>query len=305
MKISFIIPAYNARQYLKDCLDSIFALDLKECEREVIVVDDGSTDHTASLLQEYGQVRDLHVIHQENKGLSVARNVGLNAAEGDYICFVDADDRVSPVEAKSLLSSMNQGIDLIGINVHEVKAGGKRSPYRRYVPEYDRVYRRAEEFMRGRNLFPCVWGYLFRKELLDKQQLRFYPGIYHEDEEFTPRVFAVAESFMALNIDWYERVLRPESITTTTDLEKQHKKLRDMLFVLKRLDAIHCESMQCKLDWLAVDILRLLFQQNHSHDFSKEVVGELRLIGYFPLHWHWTLKYSLFNLLTRLVFFNF
>lgn len=302
--ISFIIPAYNAGQYLQDCLDSIFALKLNGCESEVIVVNDGSTDNTADLLERYRQMHTLTVIHQDNQGLSMARNRGIEAASGQYLCFVDADDRLCPVDSTPLLMAMREGFDLIGINLHEVNARGKRYPYRRYEPEYNRPYRSAKEFMRNRNLFPCAVAYLYRKAFLDQKNLRFYPGIYHEDEEFTPRAFALAESFVALPLDWYDRILRENSITTDPDKAKQQRKLKDMLFVLKRLDALKEESMQCKLDWLTADILQLMIRQNQDSAFCREMISELKSMGYFPLRWRWNWKYLLFRLFTQLVFFN-
>ena len=137
--------------------------------------------------------------------------------------------------------------------------------------------------------------------------MTFTEGIYHEDEDFTVRAFAKATSFMALNVDWYERLLHPESITTTTNVEKQQKKLRDLVKVLRKLDGTAQSDpelkvcMQYKLDYLAVDMLRLLLRQKHSKVFRQEIASEMRTQGYFPLRWHWEWKYLLFNLYTQVV----
>ena len=87
MTFSIIIPAYNAEAYLSRCLDSIFSQDYEDYE--VIVINDGSTDGTATILKRYPQVK---VINQSNHGMSSARNRGLEVAQGDYILFVDSDD---------------------------------------------------------------------------------------------------------------------------------------------------------------------------------------------------------------------
>lgn len=300
--ISFIIPAFNAAPYIKDCLDSVYALDLQECGREVIVVNDGSTDDTGHLLEIYGRDKELVIINQGNEGLSAARNSGLDKASGEYICFVDADDRLLPSSLDDILHYMRQGIDIIGVDLVERLLNGNKHPYRRYVPQYNKTYRRAEEFMRGRNLMPCAVAYLYRREFLNAEYLRFLPGIYHEDEEFTPRAFAAADSFVATNTTLYERILREESITTTTDKAIQKQKFHDLLFILRRLDGMRVESMQCKLDWLAVDILRLLLRQHHDNLFVNEIVTGLRVLGYFPLRWHWSLKYILLVFYTRVKF---
>ena len=157
---------------------------------------------------------------------------------------------------------------------------------------------------------PCVVGYLFRKEFLERRGLSFTEGIYHEDEDFTVRTFVRADSFMALNIDWYERILHSESITTTTDVEKRQKKLRDLVEVLRTLEGVAQSDtdlrscMQYKLDYLAVDMLRLLLRQRHARAFRSEIVGAMRMLGYFPLHWHGEWKHILFNLYTRVILCN-
>ena len=87
-EISVIVPTYNYAHFIGDCLDSIFAQTYKDFE--VIVIDDGSTDDTARVLEKYkGEIR---YIYQENKGLPAARNTGIKAAQGEYLAFLDSDD---------------------------------------------------------------------------------------------------------------------------------------------------------------------------------------------------------------------
>lgn len=103
MKLSVIIPVYNCERYLKECLDSIRAQTFKDFE--AICVDDGSTDSTAAILEEFAALDPrFKVIHQPNGGQGKARNTGLDNAKGDYIAFVDADDWVEPNYFELLLS---------------------------------------------------------------------------------------------------------------------------------------------------------------------------------------------------------
>ena len=95
IKVSVIVPVYNVQEYLKECLDSLLAQTLKEIE--IICIDDGSTDLSPSILDEYAEKDSrMVVIHQENAGAGAARNQGIRIACGDYIGFVDSDDRVYP-----------------------------------------------------------------------------------------------------------------------------------------------------------------------------------------------------------------
>lgn len=303
--ISFIIPAYNAEPYLRECLDSIERLDMQGRGFEVIVVNDGSTDGTAALLSDYQKrSADMVVITQENRGLSAARNAGMKVAKGEYLCFVDADDHLFAAKLPAKLLETYKA-DIYSVNILQKGFDGKRSSYHRYVPDYEKLMS-AQDFMRDRNLQPCVWGYFWRAAFLREQNLVFVEGMLHEDEAFTPHAFALAQTFMALNIDWYERILRHGSITTTTDKERQKKGLRDMVAALQHLENVANQApelracMQYKMDYLAVDILRLLLRQRHVKAFQSEITSALCVMGYFPLRWHSEWKYCLFNLYTRI-----
>ena len=95
-KLSIIIPAYNAEQYIKPCLDSILQNSKESLsETEIIVVNDGSTDNTLKILESYNQYKNIKIHTTKNKGVSAARNLGISLAKGDWITFIDADDTIS------------------------------------------------------------------------------------------------------------------------------------------------------------------------------------------------------------------
>lgn len=104
MKLSFIVPAYNAERTLGDCLDSLLDQDLSTSDYEIIVVNDGSTDRTADIIAQYkvkSQVA-IRCVEQVNQGVSVARNVGVEYSIADYIWYIDADDVITTNCIKSL-----------------------------------------------------------------------------------------------------------------------------------------------------------------------------------------------------------
>lgn len=315
--VTFIIPAYNVARYLRQCIDSVYRLDLSGHEREVIVVDDGSTDNTDEVLSRCREVYDtLQTIRQSNCGLSVARNNAMDIATGKYICFVDADDFLvadnGGVAASGTLSVLVKAMesgrnDIIGVDLLQRDKNGRQLPYRRYVPIYNKVYAPAVLFMQGRNLFPCVWAYIFRREFVEREGLRFRPSVYHEDEDFTVKAFVLGGSFVALPVCWYVRRLRQGSITTTVDRSIQQRRLRDVLKILSGLDVFFERNAgseayaRCKMDYLVVDLLRVMLRQRHPKVFRREIVSALRGMGRFPLRWRWEPKYILFNLLTRVI----
>lgn len=307
--ISFIIPAYNAAPYLQACIDSVYSLDLKGHDREVFVVNDGSEDDTEEVLWHCKKMHpDMNVMTKKNGGPGMARNVALFLATGRYVCFVDADDELDyECDIQPLLTLLEEGKkDIIGIDCEQVGMDGIRAPYRRYTPIYNKVYAPAREFMRGRNIFPCAVTYLYRNEFLKANKLYFMPDVYHEDDDFVVKTFALAESFIALDLPLYVRVLRSESITTTTDPEKQRKKLRDIVEVLKSLDDFggrgdeeRRRCMRCKMDYIVVDMLLTMMHQKHPKAFQKEIISALRTMQRFPMRWRWEWKYMAFNIYTR------
>lgn len=129
-KISIIIPVYNVEKYLPECFHSVRNQTYKNVE--IILVDDGSTDNSGRMCDEYAKNRDnIKVIHQENQGLSGARNSGVRFSTGDYICFVDSDDVVTSDYAEVLLNTLADDTD---IAITQMMKFYDVIPYEEHVP---------------------------------------------------------------------------------------------------------------------------------------------------------------------------
>lgn len=184
--ISIIVPVYNGEKYLRECLDSLLAQTLTDIE--IIVVDDGSTDGSAAICREYMQREPdrLRYVHQENSGQSSARNHGLDHARGQYIAFCDADDAYCPQAMAFLHDVLEQNSADIAI------AGFKRnknlSTDRYNVRVLDSADCIRQTLYQDRQCNTSVWGKLFRSELFDG--VRFTEGLYYEDIEILPRLYA-------------------------------------------------------------------------------------------------------------------
>ena len=177
--ISVIVPVYNAGKYLQPCLDSILTQTLRDLE--ILLIDDGSTDGSGPVCDGYAARDDrIRVIHQENRGLSAARNAGLDASKGDCIAFVDADDVLAPEMLGRLLEAIKNA-DMAVCNIRRISETG----------EPGEICPIGDEELTGRAfaeklLLPQAWFYvtvmnrLHRRELFDG--LRFPEGIIHEDE---------------------------------------------------------------------------------------------------------------------------
>ena len=114
--VSIIVPVYNVEQYLRRCIESILSQTYHNFE--LILVDDGSTDSSGAICDEYALADErIHVIHKPNGGVSSARNAGIDTAKGEYILFVDSDDRVEPQHISNMIPSADEDL---------VRAGFKR-----------------------------------------------------------------------------------------------------------------------------------------------------------------------------------
>lgn len=179
MLISVIIPVYKVENYIHECLKSIIAQTVFK-NIEVILVDDGSPDNCGKICDEYAEkYNEIKVVHRENGGLSVARNTGFENSTGEYICFIDSDDYVTPDFCEilyDLLKDSNYDYAVSGV----CKFEDGEEP----VPElHSEVSTYSNYDFLGRQLNHqtvfCVWNKMYRRSSIDK--LRFKEGKLHED----------------------------------------------------------------------------------------------------------------------------
>lgn len=162
MKISVVIPVYNKAQYIGECLECLLQQDFNDFE--VICVCDGSTDNSADICDEWA-ARDhrIRVIHKDNGGVTAARRKGVEESQGQYLMFVDADDKLLPDALKTMYQAIeqSQADEVIAtFTTHE----GIPSPviYQGFIP----VEPLIKAIMTSKNRFPVLWGIIFRRELL-------------------------------------------------------------------------------------------------------------------------------------------
>lgn len=237
MKLSIIIPAYNVSKYLDKCLESCFQQDLSEKEYEVIVVNDGSEDSTLEIALRWKELHEnISVISQQNQGLSMARNNGLKAAQGEYLMFLDSDDWIAENCLKSITDRcISDRLDMLRYCAARII---NDRPYRMYTYKgYDRV-------IPGRDLlktsfFVCVPFAIYRKDFLSSHNLSFFPGIYHEDNEFTPRAYYYAQRVYSIDDIIYYLRQTPGSITHSVN----PKKVQDLCTIAQRLKSFAEETV--------------------------------------------------------------
>lgn len=186
--ISVIIPVYNNQRYLSQCLDSVLT-GQEDVIKEIIVVDDGSTDDTPVIARAYAETDPrIRVIYQQNRCCGGARNTGIEASTGEYIAFVDADDMLMPGALPHLLSLMGPSVD---IAIGRYFRDASMSPH--YAADHSERHtvigaELANKIMLYRTGFiSSPWGRLYRRSAIG--DIRFKENLYYEDLDFNYRLF--------------------------------------------------------------------------------------------------------------------
>lgn len=210
--ISVIVPVYNVKDYLAKCLDSITTQSYKDLE--IIVVDDGSTDGSSELCDEYAKKdKRIRVVHQKNAGLSAARNTGIEAAIGKYLMFLDSDDTIDPDVIKTLNDALRKDEVKIAIcgRAYTFEDGKKIEKVKENIHK-TMFFEEAIEEMNRYILFDMsANGKLFHRELFEN--LRFPIGKLSEDFFIMPDLFKLAEKVSYISKPNYNYLQRKNSIT--------------------------------------------------------------------------------------------
>lgn len=233
--VSIIVPIYNVERYVDECLASIRAQTYANLE--ILLVEDCSTDGSLKALETHLEDPRVRLIrHERNGGLSAARNTGIEAANGDYVMFVDSDDLVVPELVANCLAVVKTGADVIVYDYAAFRDGGA-PPHIGGTDEAARPVRLAgvEYFQ----LPQFAWLKFIRAGLLENPRLRFPVGLYYEDWPFHWELGFVAESISRIPFAGYQYRLRGDSITGSGGRKLLHAldSQRLVADVLERYDA--------------------------------------------------------------------
>ena len=217
--ISIIIPVYNVENLLPLTLNSV--LNQSYQNLEIILIDDGSTDTSLSICEEYAK-KDarIKVFHQENSGVSVARNIGLSFAKGEYIGFVDSDDMIHPDMFAKLLGDMlcfdvDLAIcDTAFINVDAIEIPD-RDTDNKCTEKYISIKTSLLDILWGddERKFYCIWDKLFKKSIIDNYNICFHPSLkIGEDTLFVISYLLCCKSFSINYNIYYNHRIRQGSL---------------------------------------------------------------------------------------------
>ena len=245
--VSVIIPAYNIEDYIGRCLDSIISQTYKNLE--IIVVDDGSRDYTGEILDNYAKKdRRIKVIHKENGGVSSARNKGIEAAEGDYIGFIDGDDLIEPEMYKTL-------VDLLEEENADIAHCGYQMVFPDRIDYYHNTGKKKiqtteeglKDLLSGEMIEPGLVNKLYKNELIKNCRLNETVKI-NEDLLMNYQLFKLSQKSVYYDITPYSYMIRSSSATGANSL------------ITKREDSLRVLN-QIKDDCINNNLLSIIYKR--------------------------------------------
>ncbi|WP_273130515.1 glycosyltransferase [Bacillus weihaiensis] len=275
--LSIIIPIYNTGEYLEDCLDSLLQQDNNDFE--IILVDDGSTDNSWSIIEGYIQEYSyISVYRQENKGLSSARNLGLKKAKGRYIWFFDSDDFVERTDCVSLILKelFKYRLDCIILNgsfhVDLLTIWSRNKHNKRIISNHlgSNVSSGIDYLLnmkKNREWRYAVWLYVFKRDLLLENHLYFQEGFLHED---CPYTLCISKKVKFLDENIYKYRIRENSIMTKKITNKNViSYIKDYKLIIHNNNKYNSYNIEYFYYFEIVTILHALEAINHLDTSTK------------------------------------
>lgn len=288
MLISIIVPVYNVEVYLRRCVDSLLCQTYSNLE--IILVDDGSTDNSGSICDEYSYIdKRIRVIHKENGGLSSARNAGLEIANGEYIGFLDSDDWARPEMFEFLLHIITEenseiaqcGLTLFcegqKISEYEIRDVIKETTvHLSYIEAYNQLY--GINVNKGINFL--TWNKLYKRSLFDF--IRFSEGKNNEDIIMTSKILTLCSKISISNTPMVYYMQRKNSIMG----EQKNNKFKMLsshcyayLDVYDYYVENHIEQKSGIINYIkgtACSLIRLMFADKSHRKDIKNVLLDVR-----------------------------
>jgi glycosyltransferase involved in cell wall biosynthesis len=292
--LSVILPVYNVQAYLPACLESLMAQTLQP--DEIIAVDDGSTDACSQILVDYAlRMPNLRIIRQANGGLSAARNVGLDAASGEYVAFVDSDDFLSlNIFEESLRRVRDDKLDMLLFNAM-YHFEGRESDRLIYTNVSESSVLTGADWLYERlhmgRLLHMVWLHLYRRDFIEANRFRFVPGLIHEDVIWTTSVLLAAKRVRYIPAPLYHYRIPIRKFSVEDKIRRLGKIIDSSLFNAQTLaelaEGIENTNLRKLLQRQMVDGAFSVFHKINQlpKQLRAKRLKELHSNGFFHLLW--------------------
>lgn len=287
-RFSIIIPVYNVEKYLDVCVESVLCQSFSDFE--VLLIDDGSTD-TSGVICDTWAAKDtrIRVIHQENQGLSGARNTGIREASGDYLMFLDSDDWwATPKVLEKIALRINQtDVDVLSLNYVKVWDNGNKMVY---FPDelHGRLPERCDLSTLTTNhlWIACAWNKVVHHKLFQQHNLFFIPGIVSEDIDWCVRLALCAEHFSYLGNPVICYRIRTGSLSRTVSCSRIRDLCKNVEECLRLLRLDSSAKSDCLKPYIAYQYATVLYNLaemsalSQYPDITSTVKSQLYLLAW-------------------------
>ena len=279
MKISIIVPVYNCEAYLRCCIDSLLAQTY--CNIEIILVNDGSTDSSGSICNSYDVLDDrIVVLHQENAGVSAARNAGLRICTGEYIMFVDADDWIDPDACSKIVNFIDRESLLYLWNIRVIRNEKVELQKKIHVPATIQEFL-ASIIAASKDQNPYIrasWGKLFKRELITN--IHFPEDLYiGEDACFLLKCVKQVHSINEIRVfsdAWYNYRIIPISAVRRYKDDLLEQSIKQYNYILSQISFMNIENEKIINTAMNMFCWRVLVSIKRNEMKGKKRTGDCR-----------------------------
>lgn len=284
-EISVIVPVYKVQQYLQQCIDSILAQTFEDFD--LILVDDGSPDDCGNICDKYAEIdKRIHVIHQQNGGLSAARNAGIDwsyqHSNSKWLTFIDSDDWVNSRYLEVLYKIVKKYNATIGICAYKEIYSRVSESTNQIFQEQGREWKPEDFYLKRRVNATVAWGKFYKKELFAKK--RYPVGKLHEDEFLTYQILFAQEKIGVTEEKLYYYYINPDGIMQSKSKDKKADIIEAYLqqinyFEINGFESAKKSSVRAYIGVLCAWINEWTNTQKLRKDeikFQKQLLGELK-----------------------------
>lgn len=317
IKISVIVPVYNTEKYLKKCIDSILNQSFEEFE--IIIINDGSTDGSLAIIEEYQAKYDnIVVINKQNEGQGVARNKALEISKGEYIAFVDSDDYIECTMLQSMYTkSLKNDLDIVVCNYKFVDINGHRIRDDNILLNDNEIIDKMEcikRFLVTNEIEGFSWNKLFKKQLFDTTNIRYPEGMKYEDIPTIVSVLVNANRIGFINEEFYNYFLRENSTVSTKTKKNTEDYVKAYFMVGDILEKNFNDRFQNEYDYfyssrivnIVYEFLKINSNREENKLFAKGMIKYINKISKYRICFLniYYKKIQLFKVLIKMYLYN-
>lgn len=298
MVLSIIIAAYNVEAFIEKCILSVSKQSLLPKFYEILVINDGSTDNTLTLLNELQKkVSNLRIISQENSGLGASRNTGLQYSLGDYLWFIDGDDYIEENCLDGMVGILSEEqLDVLVLNYTVVDSSYK------ILSSDVKPFANGNKILSGSDFYSLnysknyTWLFIFNKKLFTENGISFKERINMQDSEILPKLMFYAKKISFFDKNSYFYVQQENSFTNSINGLKRYKYFESIIEVRNSLntfrneiilkDAILAQTILLKMDSLHTVVFNHLIYFRYERKWLTDIIQLLRTNEFYPLKYN-------------------